>query len=133
LIAGEAKSRVLRVWLVIMALSALNALRIVLSEWSAFVAAFPGTNSAMGRPLAVSLPILLLAALAGVWFWRRWALWLLAAVVMATLAFDIATDGPMMHLAAAIFSGLISAGLLWWNRGRFSAASTVSGDAPAPR
>lgn len=118
-----------RVWLTVMALSTLNALRIVVLEWPAFAAAFPGAASPAGRIAALVLPTLLLIAVVGLWRLRRWGLWLLIVVTLATLAFDLAARGPWLHLAAALASTAISAALLWWNRDRYG----VSAGAPAPR
>jgi hypothetical protein len=127
----SARTRVLcwRVWLAMMAVSTLNALRIVLTEWPAFAVAFPGAASPAGRAVALLLPALLLIAVVGLWRWRRWGLCLLIAATVATLAFDLAARGPWLHLAAALASTAISAALLWWNRDRYG----LSAGAPAPR
>jgi hypothetical protein len=127
----SARTRMLcwRVWLAMMALSTLNALRIVLTEWPEFAAAFPGAASPAGRVVALLLSALLLVAIIGLWRWRRWGLYLLIVATMATLAFDLVARGPWLHVAAALASTVISAALLWWNRDR----DGVSAVAPAPR
>lgn len=122
----------LRALIVLMALSTANALRIVLWEWPMFEAAFPGVSSPGGKALAIVLPSMLLAALIGLWCWRRWALWLLAFATVATLIFDIAMHGPVLHLAAATVSTLVLWYALWLNRGVFAARAVTAG-AQAPR
>lgn len=110
----------LRLWLVAMALSTLNALRIVLTDWPGFARSFPGAEGPVGRELAMVLPLLLLIALAGLWRWRRWALQLLVIATVATLGFDAIARGPRLHMIAAAVSLAISAALLWWNRDGFA-------------
>lgn len=122
----------LRVLIFLMALSTANALRIVLWEWPVFAAAFPGASSLGGKALAIVLPSMLLAALIGLWCWRRWALWVLAFATVATLVFDIAMHGPVLHLAAATVSSLLLGYMLWLNRGAF-AARAVTAAAQVPR
>lgn len=102
-----------------MAASTLNALRIVLTDRDGFAMAFPGAEGPVGRALAIALPLALLLSIVGLWRWRRWGLWLLAAAGIATLAFDVLADGPRLHLAAALASLLISAALVAWNRDGF--------------
>lgn len=110
----------LRLWLVAMSLSTLNALRIVLTDWPGFARSFPGAEVPIGRGLATTLPLLLLVSLAGLWRWRRWALQLLVIATVATLAFDAIARGPWLHMVAAVVSLAISAALLWWNRDGFA-------------
>jgi hypothetical protein len=114
----------LRLWWIAMAASTLNALRIVLTDRDGFATAFPGADGPAGRVVAVVLPLSLLISIVGLWRWRRWGLWLLAAASSATLAFDVLVGGPPLHLAAAIASILISAALLAWNRDGFVARDT---------
>jgi hypothetical protein len=113
------RETVLRLWWAAMALSTLNALRIVIGDWPAFVAAFPGAAVAGGRALAIVLPLMLLVALSGAWRWRRWGVWLLGAVCVLTLAFDVLARGPWLHLIAAAGSTAVSAALIVWNRKRY--------------
>ncbi|TXH72714.1 MAG: hypothetical protein E6Q88_05955 [Lysobacteraceae bacterium] len=102
-----------------MSVSSLNATRIVLSEWSSFVDAFPGAASATGHAIAIALPCALLFGLIGLWFWRRWAVWWLAVVTLATIAFDLVARGPLMHVCAALGSAVLMACAIYANRRRF--------------
>lgn len=120
-------------WLAAMALSTANALRIVLTDWPGFSAAFPGAASPFGHVLAIGLPIALLVALVGLWRWRRWGLWLLGAACVGTLLLDVLADGPRLHLATAIVATAVSTLLLWWNRDGYRSADGLSAGGPAPR
>lgn len=122
----------LRALIALMALSTANALRIVLWNWPMFAAAFPGVSSPGGKALAIVLPSMLLAALIGLWCRRRWALWMLAFATVATLIFDVAMRGPVLHLAAASISSLVLWYALWLNRSVF-APSAVTAGVQAPR
>ncbi len=119
----------LRLWLAVVALSTLNALRIVLADWPGFVASFPEADAAGGRPAAIALPLALLVAMWGLWRWRRWGVWLLLATTAATLAFDLLARGPWLHALAAAVSAVTTAALIFWNRGRYG----FTAGAPAPR
>jgi hypothetical protein len=112
-----------------MTLSTLNALRIVLSDWPGFVTSFPGAASAGGRAAAIALPLALLAAIFGLWRWRRWGVWLLIVATVSTLAFDLLARGPWLHALAALLATAVSALLILWNRGRYGFTAGV----PAPR
>lgn len=123
----------LRGWLAAMALSTANALRIVLTDWPGFSAAFPGTASPVGQALAIGLPIALLVALVGLWRWRPWGLWLLGTACVGTLLLDVLAAGPRLHLATAIVASVVSALLLWWNRDGYGPVDGLSAGGPAPR
>jgi hypothetical protein len=120
---------ILRLWLAAMALSTLNALRIVLAEWPGFVASFPAADAAGGRVAAIALPLALLVAIFGLWRWRCWGVWLLLVAAPATLAFDLRARGPWLHALAALVSVAVTAALILWNRRRYG----FTDGAPPPR
>lgn len=123
------RERVLRLWLAAMALSTLNALRIVLADWPGFVASFPAADATGGRIAAIALPLALLVAIFALWRWRRWGVGLLIVATAATLAFDLLARGPWLHALAAAVSAVATAALIVWNRDRYG----FTAGAPAPR
>lgn len=108
-----------RTVLSLVALSTGNALRVVLTDWPQFVAAFPGAASLAGRACAIALPVSLLLSLLGLWRFRRWGLWLIGATTVATFGFDLWARGPKLHLAAAVLSVFVMAAAGWPHRRRF--------------
>ena len=120
----DLRAAALRGFVLLMAASTLNAVRLLATRGPEVAAAFPGGGDLL-RPLSVALALGLLASYLGLWRWRRWGIWLAMAMSILTIGADIAWRGPMIHLGAAVASTCVLAMLAWWNRRRF-----VEGVAP---
>jgi len=116
----DLRAAALRGFLLLMAASTLNALRLLATRGPEVAAAFPGGGDFL-RPLSVALALGLLASYLGLWRWRRWGIWLAMAMSILTIGADIAWRAPRLHLGAALASMAALFLLVAANRHRFAA------------
>lgn len=116
----DLRAAALRGFVLLMAASTLNALRLLATRGPEVAAAFPGGGDLL-RPLSVALALGLLASYLGLWRWRRWGIWLAMAMSILTIGADIAWRAPRLHLGAALASMAALFLLVAANRHRFAA------------
>lgn len=116
----DLRAAALRGFLLLMAASTLNALRLLATRGPEVAAAFPGGGDFL-RPLSVALALGLLASYLGLWRGRRWGIWLAMAMSILTIGADIAWRAPRLHLGAALASTAGLFLLVAANRHRFAA------------
>lgn len=116
----DLRAAALRGFLLLMAASTLNALRLLATRGPEVAAAFPGGGDLL-RPLSVALALGLLASYLGLWRGRRWGIWLAMAMSILTIGADIAWRAPRLHLGAALASMAALFLLVAANRHRFAA------------
>ena len=117
----DLRAAALRGFVLLMAASTLNALRLLATRGPEVAAAFPGGGDLL-RPLSVALALGLLASYLGLWRWRRWGIWLAMAMSILTIGADIAWRAPRLHLGAALASMAALFLLVAANRHRFAAS-----------
>jgi len=84
---------------ILLSISTLNALRVALLRTEEFLPLFPGmTPSIFYAYLACAA--LILVSMAGIWFWRRWAVWMMLPLTALVFALDLIARAPMAHLVA---------------------------------
>jgi hypothetical protein len=66
----------------------LYALYNLLFRREKFKQGFPGITS-KGLSLLTLLPLLIITALAGIWYWQLWGVWLLSALALIVIVFDV--------------------------------------------
>ena len=91
----DLRAAALRGFVLLMAASTLNALRLLATRGPEVAAAFPGGGDVM-RPLSVALALGLLASYVGLWRWRRWGIW----VAMAKPSARVRTVAKTLALVA---------------------------------
>ena len=116
----DLRAAALRGFVLLMAASTLNALRLLATRGPEVAASFPGGGDLL-RPLSVALALGLLASYLGLWRWRRWGIWLAMAMSILTIGADIAWRAPRLHLGAALASMAALFLLVAANRHRFAA------------
>ncbi len=116
----DLRAAALRGFVLLMAASTLNAVRLLATRGPEVAAAFPGGGDLL-RPLSVALALGLLASYLGLWRWRRWGIWLAMAMSILTIGADIAWRAPRLHLGAALASMAALFLLVAANRHRFAA------------
>ena len=118
----DLRAAALRGFVLLMAASTLNALRLLATRGPEVAASFPGGGDLL-RPLSVALALGLLASYLGLWRWRRWGIWLAMAMSILTIGADIAWRAPRLHLGAALASMAALFLLVAANRHRFPASA----------
>lgn len=118
----DLRAAALRGFVLLMAASTLNAVRLLATRGPEVAAAFPGGGDLL-RPLSVALALGLLASYLGLWRWRRWGIWLAMAMSILTIGADIAWRAPRLHLGAALASMAALFLLVAANRHRFPASA----------
>lgn len=116
----DLRAAALRGFVLLMAASTLNAVRLLATRGPEVAAAFPGGGDLL-RPLSIALALGLLASYLGLWRWRRWGIWLAMAMSILTIGADIAWRAPRLHLGAALASMAALFLLVAANRHRFAA------------
>ena len=116
----DLRAAALRGFVLLMAASTLNAVRLLATRGPEVAASFPGGGDLL-RPLSVALALGLLASYLGLWRWRRWGIWLAMAMSILTIGADIAWRAPRLHLGAALASMAALFLLVAANRHRFAA------------
>ena len=106
--------------LLALAASTMNGLALALRGRSAFLAAFPGATGVVFA-LLIGTSVIGLASLAGLWWWRLWALWMFGTVGLVISGLDVMARGPKLHILAALASTLLVLGLAYPVRERFKA------------
>ena len=118
----DLRAAALRGFVLLLAASTLNALRLLATRGPEVAASFPGGGDLL-RPLSVALALGLLASYLGLWRWRRWGIWLAMAMSILTIGADIAWRAPRLHLGAALASMAALFLLVAANRHRFPASA----------
>ena len=118
----DLRAAALRGFVLLMAASTLNALRLLATRGPEVATAFPGGGDVL-RPASVALALGLLASYVGLWQWRRWGIWLAMAMSILTFGADIAWRAPRLHLGAALASTAALFLLVAANRHRFPASA----------
>lgn len=100
------RSKALSVTIIIIALSTLNALRIAVFDRSFFVSLFPGAIGGVYIAYLI-VALLLLIALGGLWFLKRWSILMLVGLTIVTLVLDQIASAPMAHKIASLIAALL--------------------------
>jgi len=69
--------------------------------------------------LLLGAAVLGLVAAAGLWLWKKWALWLFGGLSLVLVGLDYAAGAPLAHKAAVFISTLIVLSLAYAVRQRF--------------
>lgn len=107
----------LRAVVVLLMLGTLDGLWQMASDRPAILAQFPGATSPLYELMFASGVVGLVAA-AGMFFLRRWALWLYFGVVAAMLVLDQQARAPRLHQAAVLTGAALIGACAWAARGR---------------
>lgn len=90
-----------------------------------FVEAFPGASSPVLYGSFLFVAAAGCVALAGLWYWRRWALWLYAVLAVAGVVLDIVARAPTAHQLTVVTAAVVVLGLAYLNRDRFRPGSEI--------
>lgn len=115
---GRRAELALRILLLVLALSTVNALRIAITQRQFFEQQFPGA-SGVAYYLLLATALAGLASLLGLWRWRRVALGAYLALGIFAAGLDVWVSAPRAHLVATILATLIVGSLGYVLRGRF--------------
>ncbi|MCU0411152.1 MAG: hypothetical protein MUF82_01270 [Bacteroidetes bacterium] len=118
-IANRRLALLFRVFIILLVLSTLNALRIFHFMPERFDAAFPGAVGSL-RSAFLAASYIGLIALFGLLLFKRWALLTFLIVSLAAIVLDVLVDAPMLHQVAVVASASIAAAFSWRLRSRFS-------------
>ncbi|MFN8580478.1 MAG: hypothetical protein U0163_05795 [Gemmatimonadaceae bacterium] len=109
---------VYRILVLALVASTLSGVIFAHTHYREFAEAFPGMDHTVFTLMMLSATVGI-ASLVGLWFWRRWAVWIYGLVGVDVVVLDVLARGPVLHIATAVVSTLVVLGLCYRLRGRF--------------
>lgn len=110
---------VYRIVLVLLFSGSLNAIYIAIVRHSEFIVSFPGAIGGVYLGL-LGVAVAGLAALVGLWFWRRWAVAAFLGLGVVAVVLDVFARAPLAHQIATATATLVVTVLVYSLRERFS-------------
>lgn len=93
---GKPRAVVLRLLLCVLALANAYGLFLGLTRRPELTALFPRLDSLW--PVYLACPVMTLVALAAIWLWRKWGVWLAVSTGFLVLAIELYACGPAPHV-----------------------------------